>query len=263
MRRQSGNLLTIIAVIVAVVAVAGALGYVAWSKFGPGAKVATTQETQKSEDSKVDEQKKVTLSSYCLTYEKLCFDYPATWTLQDDSSATNAMNEFLSGDHVSLTDSSSGLVLKFETAISGIGGICESDTASTRVLQGTEIAGLNGYDIDYDGELSQAYVARVVTHDTAADGFTPEIYVSKTKQYVSEGTVTGFSGLCFSNFIDGRHATFSDDTTAYGAVSIGSSFDVNGTVTNKGYQTLDEAVAQFDTVAYQEAATILESLHYQ
>jgi hypothetical protein len=58
---------------------------------------------------------------YCSKQEKSCFKYPNTWATKDVSSVDP------NGDGISLT-SPNGTILWFQSAVSGIGGTCNSDT---------------------------------------------------------------------------------------------------------------------------------------
>jgi len=262
MKKQQGNVVTIIVIIAVVVALLGVLGFVLWQRLHAAQPAKTQDSSQATEEDDKKQAEKVAVKSYCLTYEKLCFDYPANWKLEDTTSAYNALNEFTKGDKLTLTSPDAKFQLMATTGISGIGGTCGADDntqVTAYALDGIPVKGLTGFKTDYEQSTDQVYVAQVVTHDTASAPYVPYIYITNQKDYTVQDSIVGRTGLCFSNIIPGRHAEVPDsDPVTYGATSFGVNY------TNlPSFMTLEEASAQFDTDTYQQAISVLASLHYK
>jgi hypothetical protein len=282
--RSAGSTPLIIVIIVVSVILLGVLGFVFWQNFVKDKTIASSDEITSFEDCKKQAGNKiletypeqcVTRSGktftgptnqvavnpgveYCTTGEKLCFKYPVTWAMKTESTAS-VDNPGFNGDKLTLTSPSGKLTLHLQSGIDGIGGTCGPDGTLTRVLESTAIAGMTGFKADEYG-LESAYVTKVIT-SAQDDAYTPNLYVSNSRQYTTAGDITEISGLCFSTLLTGRNVTLSNDYVGSGAFVFGLFGNSVGPAPS--YSTIDEATKAYDTDNYVAAAAILASLHYQ
>jgi len=277
LRKDSGHAVLITGIVVLAVAILGVLGWLFWQNFinkpstvgqvttfeeckaAPGSIVQETfPEICRTVDGKsftgpvANDEDGNNMLSYCAPAEKLCFEYPKTWTIKQLSPQNTEPGA--KADYFELHAPNDALVFVLESAIGGLGGTCSDEYAvDISVLDATPAASMTGFKSDYS--LDTLQVARVVYAD-ADNQFIGHLYVTGSPQYTTPGMIRN-CGLGFSQFVNGRNAVLSSDYTGAGAFTFGTN---DGAPT---YKTRAEAIAAFDTEIYVQGAAILASLHYE
>lgn len=280
---HKGNALLITIIIVAAVVIVGGLGFVFWRQLtqAPSASgvISSFDECKKQSGSRVLEtypEQCVTqdgqtftgplssdvvgteLLTYCASGEKLCFDYPKDWTVEQLDPVSAEVG--FQGDRFVVYDPTDSMKLWFTSGIGGIGGTCDPDGTTTTVLQGTPISQLSGFKTEYEKSVDQPSVARVITREN--DMFRANLYVSNDESFINKGQITEVSGVCFSQILSGRHARMSSEYDGYGSFTFNNGGTFSDFNSYSLYDTLKDATAAFDTKLFVEGANILASLRY-
>jgi len=280
-RYTAGNV-HVVAIIVAVIVVLGGLGFVLWRQLTPN--LASSTEITNFEDCKkqagsvkqeIYPERCITADgktftgpsdllppqnflSYCATGERICFEYPDNWVIQQlEPTSTEPGFE---GDRFTVSDPTGSMNLWFTSGIGGIGGICEPDGTTTYVLEGSPVAGLTGFKTDFEQSTDQVSVARVITQENNL--FRSNLYISNQSDFITPGELTEYGGVCFSQILDGRNATMSNEFDGVGSMTFNNGGTFSDFNSYSSYNTLADAKESFTTKLFIEATNILLSLKY-
>jgi hypothetical protein len=196
------------------------------------------------------------LKTYCLTGEKLCFEYPEeSWSLEMVEQSN--IEPGYTGDTLRLNSKDGLLSLSMDSGIGGLGGTCDEESSRpVYVLAATPITALSGFADEYNQDIPS--VAKVVV--THLDGsISANIYVSTSIDYVSPQTLMT-CGTGLSQYVYGRNAVQSAGSGP-GAFKIGY-IGYEGDQ-SRHYSSVDDAKAAYNTAAYIQAEAIMSSLRYQ
>lgn len=198
----------------------------------------------------------VHINTYCVTGERLCFDYPDNWKVNKVSKTDTEPGN--TGDDVIVTDKSATLPLELQSGMGGLGGACPDEAQKpVYVLQPTSIILMNGFESAYS--LDQLKVAKVVVSDDSGKQYIPTLYVTGQKEYTKEGTINA-CGIFLSEFMYGRYAVQSSESSdSPGAFRFGYT-GFNPTIL---YSSVDAAKNTYASLVYEQATAILASLRYQ
>lgn len=273
-RKDSGSHVLIVVIVVLAVAILAVLGWLFWQNFvnkpSSSATITNFEECKAASGSKILEtfpEQCVTadgrtftgptetdeLLTYCTEAEKLCFEYPKSWEVNklDNPNAEPGSKT----DLIEIKAPDDEMILSLETGFGGLGGSCPDESkVSVRVLEATPAASLSGYADQYNTDMP--YVARVAYPQEGK--FRAALYLTTSAEYSTAGTIEA-CGIGFSAFIQGRNSVLSPDFDGAGAFTFGNTGQV-GTAT---YNSLDDAIAAFDTPVYTQGASILASSHYE
>lgn len=253
-RRDSGHAVLIVVIIIIALAILGLLGWLFWNNFINKPTTTTSNHATTSGTSNTPAQQ-VTTKTYCTQAEKLCFEYPQNWMI-DDSHTVNSQEPGFKGDYVYVMPPNKELTLKFQSAIDGIGGTCDPDSAGTvKLLDPTPVASLSGYADQYN--VDEPVVVRVVGQTSGK--YTATLFATTSKSSTQVGTVSACD-IGFGEFIKGRYSVLSSNYAGAGLFVFTSERAADSQTT---YASQAEAEAVFDTEIYKQAVGIIASLHYQ
>ena len=198
---------------------------------------------------------------YCAPQDKLCFDYPADWSVK-----TTTLNAVADGyaERVVVTDHEGKDWLKLDTGIGGVGGACgDTEGSYTKVLKTytTKISG--SYlvsDASKDYVEPTIYAIATVNYDKNSNKWTTDMELNHSKKTTTVGKIDPCDvGIAV---FDGKNVDidWGDGTHGSGAVSFGAALpDGSGTK----YASESEAVASLETAGSKKAFEILRSARYE
>jgi hypothetical protein len=254
MKKQQGHALMIIFIVAAVLILLAALGYLFWQSMSKSTKSA---DTAQSNASTTTSDPQVTMTKYCATGEKLCFDYPSSWTVVKDAEESGSHDTGYTGDDLTVKSDTGLAPLALHSGIGGIGGTCDPES-ETKVyaLNSVAIPKMTGFKSDYS--LDMLHAAHVIVQDFETGRYIAAVYATGDQAYTVKQEIMR-CGIGFSGIMYGRNAKFSSDSENAGAFEfgyVGQNSDVR-------YDTVEAATKAYDTDAYKQATTILASLRYE
>ncbi len=261
--KQTGSAHVLIVILI-VVALIGGLGWVYYDNF-IARKPAETASTPVA--SKGDGQAGVVTSEYCLDEAKLCFNYPASWSIETTTAKREVPTDdgktvpYQSKSAIVLTGSGEKM-LYLETGIGQIGGAClpeEQEGNSIEVLEATALdLKVDVYEASREYQSANLYAVKVVWKE---DGkYTPEILLTQKKSLQKVAVL----GIC-----DGMYASVFgqkyNPIPGYSQMQFASSSfeNADGTRGSESYATRESAINELNSADVKEAWKTLTSAHYK
>lgn len=246
---QSGSAHMVV-IMILIVGLIGALGYIFWNKLNQGPVVM--------KDSRGSSQKKssdVQLRKACLEIEKMCFDYPESWTVR---MGTNSNKDF-PGDDTTIT-SKNGFILTASSGITGIGGTCDPDTQGSVIVVKTDELSIGGYGTGDRApyESQKLHAVKIINVNQQQDDYRPSVLLTTDLDLATTGTKAG----CEVGFFEGKKPI--DSSTANetsGLMTFGASNDDNRYGAPSATEA--EALARLESSEYEDAYKILTSVRYE
>ncbi len=260
MRKLESGSAHIIIVVVIVLGIIGGLGYLFYVNIiNKNHSDTSPAIVTKTNDGEISSVKKI---SYCTQYEKICFEYPDTWTVkQEKVSGENR-------DALSLTAPGDVVALVFESGIGAFDVCCGpmpegvvevvSATRATKFGENTYVSEVVTPKVDGEyPDPSQPIVKSVVK------GYIPQLVLHHSASLSKQDRFTRTNGSIIADAVmNGKYAMVDDNNQNHGSVLFGT---VNFRITSdlKVYTTSEEAKKQFNTKSYQQAKEILLSANYK
>jgi hypothetical protein len=253
---QSGSA-HLIVIIVLVVALLGTLGFVFWQNFINKSAASNTATTAEESSKKTGDQEE-----YCSTYEKLCFDYPKTWSITGEATDIDQQ----SSDSLTIKNDKGDTVGTVLTGLSGLGGTCDSSAPGVPRVnvisrEASEITDITVKLYTAEGGTKKSSVDALTAVVYIEDkGYYPVVYLSDPTDvaYLAEGSTIDDYSTCFANLIAGYPPQHLEYGTVH-AVNTGAGFN-NGTATY--YPTKAEAETALKSSDLTTLYTIFKSAHY-
>lgn len=166
-KKQQGNA-HIVVIVIIVVAFVAVLGYIFWKNIDTSSHTTPpTKSTAKTESTK----------KFCLTADKLCFDYPSTWTVSDKVVSSGiTLDE--QADTVTIKNSSGNAVLWAGSKVQGLGGACVPGSAPTLEVVDTKATSVKSEN-KYPDETDHVYAVKSIYH-VSDKGYAPYIYLTNS-----------------------------------------------------------------------------------
>lgn len=255
MRSLQNGSAHIIIIIGLVIALIGALGWIFFMN-------ATNKELGSSTvirtQSKNDDTSPVKMFDACLQNEKLCFTYPSDWTHTPKQSTRNLGQGDFGIDQDKIQSASKNVTISVETGIDGIGGTCDPEVNSSYfvTLESRELNVQVRHD-DWEGFVGNLYAVRTVRFDADTSKYTPDTFLTHSKEIISSGKhapcSTGYADI----FPQREQFRMLFGTTSF--------VNVDSTVVPpvQSYDTYDMAVTSATSKEFNQAFEILASVRYE
>lgn len=262
-KNQSGMGVVEAFLILIVVAMLGFIGWFVWraqqsadKTYEDTGKVTAVQPSTAAEQKSVGKLKK-----YCVTYEKLCFNYPADWSVSATVDTAPQQQGMTSSpvDRIEVKNAAGAAVLKLADGYTGLGGVCYPASAGqeTAVIEAkkTGIKAVASADSD-EYTTADLYAVKIVAYGEG--GFTANVYLTDAKSYVIPGNNVETEGTCFSTLFTERHIMVMDGEGH--VTNNGSAMSFVGT--SQSAATRAEAEQLLKTDDFIKAYAVLRSVTY-
>lgn len=260
----------VVIVVCLLVALIGTLGIVFYQNFMMKSSQAAQQQELSATPAKKDEtatDKKNELSEFCLPLEKLCINYPSTWSVRGGpvvsiSHIDATHTEEMTAEKYHLNNAEGLTVLYVQSGIGGLGMICEPERESQYEIYETHTTQLKGIPGTSTNRSSSAYAVKEIVKTSS--GYTVRMFVTNLKALQSPGSLRGCPTLLDGMF-EGRNLaplpSMPNDksfSVYIGQTEFGKYDSVDTT-----YKTRDEAVSALKSKESELLFTALQSVHYK
>lgn len=213
---------------------------------------------------------------YCTKWEKICFDYPSSWSLDENASTKSSV---VGADNIKLTSPDGGVILRFASGIApndgmGPGPIADGSievVSVTKLLSFREFIA-SKYSTQY-AHVSEAVESVVETDFTDSSdpttmfakekGYVPEVLLSNSINLSTPRTYRTTLGLInLDAIMQGKNALWDKNVPGeVGSFLFGTVMPYDGTP--KMYKTSNEAKDMLKTDGFKQAKSILLSAKYE
>ena len=253
----------------------GTVGFIFWQNFMVADGSQNVKQTSITKDTK--KETTVAKKTYCATFEKVCFDYPQDWTIEQVGEPSGDVK-----DAFTITDPDNVIVLAFQSGIGAHDGFCCGPTPEgpATVLSAVKVPdfGEVAHGVSNKDPTDNVYVSEVVTTSVKGEypdpsqpivnsvikGYVPQIVLHNASDLSTPQTVTRTMGsILMDSHISGKYAqAYDDDKTDHGSFLFGTvTFGIESDP--KVYDSFDKAKAQLKSPSFQQAKEILLSARYK
>lgn len=242
----------IIVTILLVVALLSGLSYVLYQNFVTNQRNSNTQTaTAANGSANIAQIEAESKKTECTKLEKICYEYPATWTSSTTySTLWKGTSNETTQEKVELKSDDGVALLYFMNAISQIGGWCDEKSKDEYTTVASVQTGLTLKADDYKSK--EVYALKAILKNS--NGYSAKVALTNLKSVESVGD----HGNCVMyEAILGAKNTASSGSMEFSSQGFGSG------VPPEYYATYDEALAVLNSTEYSKAFDILKSAHYK
>lgn len=241
-----------------IVLVVAAIAFIGWSVMQKQNDQKNKQTTTGSTSGSSDDINKAgaASSTYCAKNEKVCFDHPADWRIQEKETARAGADAVIKADAFTISNTSGAPVLSFDSSYNQLGGACADEDIADQVVISSEPTKINGSYLSKDNEqyaLGTVSLLKVVSNQGGR--YYANVYLSTDKEFVDQTTVKS-CGLFFSPLFKARNSVVVLD-------GVTTPTSMQFIATSAGFDSRQQAENALESADMQQAYKVLQSVRYE